>query len=112
MNRAHSPCIPIPDKSPCFAFYANGEKPVEQHWEFNTVESFLKVKKTCTVEPSLMYLAMTSWVAKIASVQPVCFRKADWLRCGKPASVRVGSSLDKIGISKILENIEFIVIPW
>ena len=46
MNKAHSPCIPIPDKSPCFAIYANGEKPVEQHREFNTVEGFLKVKKT------------------------------------------------------------------
>ena len=46
-------------------------------------------KDTCTVEPSLMYLAMSSWVAKIASVQPVCFRKADWLRCGKPASIIV-----------------------
>ena len=52
------------------------------------------------------------WVAKIASVQPVCFQKADWLRCGKPDSVRVGSSLDRVRISKILENIEFIVIPW
>lgn len=58
-----------------------------------------------------MYLAMSSWVAKIVSVQPVRFRKADWLRCGKLASIRVGSSLDRIRISKILENVEFIVIP-
>ena len=58
-----------------------------------------------------MYLAMSSWVAKIASVHPVCFRKPDWLRCGKPASIRVGSSLDRVRIYKILENIEFIVIP-
>ena len=46
MNKAHSPCIPILDKSPCFAIYANGEKLVEQHREFNTVEGFLKVNKT------------------------------------------------------------------
>ena len=58
-----------------------------------------------------MYLAMSSCVGKIASVHPMYFRKAVWLRCGKPVSVKVDSSLDRIRVSNTLENIEFIVIP-
>ena len=36
-----------------------------------------------------MYLAVSSWVAKIASVHPVYLRKAVWLRCTTNAHRRV-----------------------
>ena len=110
MNKAHSPCIPIPDKCPHFTINANGEKPVDQHWEFNTIEGFLKIKKThvlsgaLTNVPSNEFLGCKDCISAASEL-------ADWLRCGKLASVRVGSSLDRIRISKILDKMEFRVIP-
>ena len=80
--------------------------PMENRRSRNTGNSTLSKafwrsrRHMCTVEPPFMYLAIISWDAKMASAHPTCLRKADWLRCGKPASARHPSILDRTRISR------------
>ena len=56
-----------------------------------------------------MYLAMSFCMGCKDCIRAPCVLTEK--RCGKPVSVRVDSSLDKIKVFNTLENIEFLVIP-